>query len=152
MIRKTRFLPPSASDPSGLDLERVATFEVSSENQDHPLENILQAGSSRWAASDPGPQTIRMRFDAPQDISRISLRFDETDDDRTQEFVISRQSVGSQVWVEIRRQQFNFSPPGTSTQVEDYRVTLPGTTSLEIVINPDLAGLGVASLTHLAIF
>jgi hypothetical protein len=44
---------------------------------------------------------------------------------------------------EIVRQQWNFSPPETIREVEEYHVELPSVTVLELVIKPDV-GRGVA--------
>jgi hypothetical protein len=44
---------------------------------------------------------------------------------------------------EIVRQQWNFSPPNTTREVEEYRVELSGVNVLELIIVPDISG-GVA--------
>jgi hypothetical protein len=41
---------------------------------------------------------------------------------------------------EIVRQQWNFSPPKTEREVEEYQVELSGVTVLELAINPNIAG------------
>jgi hypothetical protein len=41
---------------------------------------------------------------------------------------------------DIVRQQWNFSPPDTIREVEEYRVQLPAVTVLALVINPDING------------
>ena len=41
---------------------------------------------------------------------------------------------------EIVRQQFNFSPPDTTTEREDYSVDLDSVTNLELLIIPDISG------------
>jgi hypothetical protein len=38
---------------------------------------------------------------------------------------------------EVVRQQWNFSPNGTTEELEDYRVELKGVTALELKIDPD---------------
>jgi hypothetical protein len=38
------------------------------------------------------------------------------------------------------RQQYTFSPPGTSEQVEEYQVNLAGVTILELHLIPDISG------------
>jgi hypothetical protein len=54
---------------------------------------------------------------------------------------------------EIVRQQWNFSPPHITTEVEDYRVDLSGVAVLELTIIPDIAGgVARASLNSLAIY
>ena len=51
---------------------------------------------------------------------------------------------------EIVRQQYNFSPPGNTRELEDYFVDLEAMTMLELQINPDISGGGVhASLEQL---
>jgi hypothetical protein len=41
---------------------------------------------------------------------------------------------------EIVRQQYNFSPPDTTRELEDYGVELDGLMMLELSIIPDLSG------------
>lgn len=51
---------------------------------------------------------------------------------------------------EIVRQQYNFSPPHTTSEIEDYKVDLYGATELELVIKPDInEGQTCASLVQL---
>lgn len=51
---------------------------------------------------------------------------------------------------EIVRQQWNFSPPQSAREVEEYQVGLSGVTVLELVINPDGSGrVARASLKNL---
>jgi len=45
------------------------------------------------------------------------------------------------------RQQWNFSPPKTTREIEEYRVELSGVTVLELVVVPDISrGAARASL------
>jgi hypothetical protein len=61
-----------------LDIERAAVVEVTSEHQDYPIESALISGDARgWRAAGPGRQTIRLIFDHPQKLTRISLVFEE---------------------------------------------------------------------------
>jgi hypothetical protein len=69
-----------------LDLESLATFEISSEDPKHPIEYALREDQKSWRAAEDGEQTIRITFDSPQIISRIALWFEETNVARTQEF------------------------------------------------------------------
>jgi hypothetical protein len=94
------------------------------------------------AAAGEGPQTIRLNFDSPQNLSRITLVFEEHEIARTQEFVLSWKPAGADDWRELRRQQFNFSPPGTTTEWEEVQ-HIPGAVSgLEVRITPSMAGGG----------
>ena len=71
-----------------LDLEQMARVEISSESQDHPIENALLDGmNSGWEASQCGEQMIRLIFDQPQTIKHIQLIFDEQKQARTQAFL-----------------------------------------------------------------
>ena len=125
--------------------------EVTSEEKEYPVESALVSGEMQgWRAADSGTQTIRLIFDEPQRLTRISLVFEETETERTQEFVLRWSSDGGRSFQEIVRQQWNFSPPNTVREVEDYRVDLSGVTVLELVIVPDVSrGSAHASLKSL---
>src|ERR1700745_590286 len=76
-----------------LDLERVATVEVTSEDRDFPIESSLSIDPRQgWGAAQTGTQTIRLVFDEPQELKRISLVFEENQITRTQEFVLRASS------------------------------------------------------------
>jgi hypothetical protein len=130
-----------ADDQDWLDLERLAEVELTSEDKAHPVEAALgRESGAGWRAQQPGKQTIRLLFDAPQKINRVRLVFVENDRARTQEFVLRWSQDGGASWQEIVRQQYNFSPPDSSHEVEDYVVNLDGLTLLELVIIPDIGG------------
>ncbi len=46
---------------------------------------------------------------------------------------------GGRSYREILRQQYTFSPPGATREVEDYVVNLHGVTVLELRIVPDIS-------------
>src|SRR4051812_29238540 len=104
------------SDKGWLDLEQIATVEVTSEDPSFPIENAFGSNDGPgWRASQGGEQQIRIIFDKPVSVRRIELRFHEADYERTQEFVLrwspeSGESGGSAT--DIVRQQWNFSPTG----------------------------------------
>lgn len=148
MIRKKIIPRLSEEAPSCLDLVSLAAFEVTSETEAHPLEHALRINEERWEAAEPGPQTIRLLFDAPQSITRICLLFEEQATARTQEFSLRWQSASDRNWRELRRQQFNFSPPHTVLEREDFAVALPAVSGLTLTIIPALHGPGTASLTQ----
>src|ERR1017187_2951136 len=84
-------IPKDAPAPhvGWLDLDGVAMVEVTSEEKDYPVESAMVKGEMRgWRAADSGAQTIRLIFDQPQRLNRISLAFEETVTERTQEFVL----------------------------------------------------------------
>jgi hypothetical protein len=103
-----------------------------------------------WRAADSGTQTVRLIFDEPQRLARISLVFEETETERTQEFVLRWSQDGGRSFREIVRQQWNFSPPKTTREDEEYQVVLSDVTVLELVIVPDSSrGAARASLKSL---
>ena len=134
-----------------LDLERLAQVEITSENAEHPIESaLIPDRGSGWQAAQSGKQTIRLIFDQPLALGRILLRFDEKEQERTQEFVLRWLPEGQQSPREIVRQQYNFSPSTTNQEIEDYRVNLNGVSAVELEIVPDISGGGgYASLAQL---
>ena len=126
------------SDEGWIDIDNAATIEATSETKEYPVESALVSGEMRgWRAADSGTQTIRLVFDVPQRIRRIWLVFEETEAERSQEFVLRWFSNGGHSFREIVRQQWNFSPPDTIREIEDYQVELSDVTVLELVIVPD---------------
>jgi hypothetical protein len=95
-------------------------------------------------------QTIRLIFDEPQSLRRIALVFEETEIERTQDFVLRWSGDCGGSFQEIVRQQWNFSPPNSMREVQEYQVDLSGVNVLELVIVPDIrGGLARASLKSL---
>ena len=130
-----------------IGLEHAATVEVTSEDKNYPIESALSLERGQgWRAAEPGVQTIRLFFDNPQKISRISLIFEEDEITRTQEFVL--RSGGP--FREIVRQQWNFSAPTSTREIEEYRVGLSRVSVLELTIVPSISGVSAcASLKSL---
>ena len=92
-------------DESWLNLDLEAVVEVTSEEKDYPVESAFVSGETRgWRAADSDAQTIRLIFDERQRLKRIALVVEETEIERTQEFVLrwSGESGGS--FQEIVRQ------------------------------------------------
>jgi hypothetical protein len=131
-----------------LDLDALADVEITSEDDDFPIEGaLIPRGTKGWKAKRAGAQRIRLSFDAPQRLQRIRLVFTENEQPRTQEFTLTWSQDG-QVFHEIVRQQYNLNPPGTET--EEYHVGLERVKALELNIIPDMSGGGaVASLSEL---
>jgi hypothetical protein len=153
---RKRLITPSPQagtlhDEGWLDLDREAVVEVTSEEKEYPVEAALVAGEMRgWRAADSGAQTVRLIFDKRQRLTRISLVFEESDTGRTQEFVLRWSGDGGRSFREIVRQQWNFSPPETTREVEEFQVALSDVTVLELTIVPDISrGSSRASLKSL---
>ncbi len=118
------------------DLERIARVEITSEDPNFPIEHALgKAETTGWRAAGTGPQVIRLHFDEPQTIRRILLHFVDRAAERSQEFALFASS-GAELR-EVKRQQWNFSPHGTTEEIEDYTVDLHDVIALELRIDPD---------------
>ncbi len=124
-----------------LDIEGLARAEITSEDEAHPIESALMPGfGSGWRAAESGRQTLRLLFDAPQKIGLIHLAFLEEAGERTQEFVLRWSADDGRTFHDIARQQYNFSSPDSTWEVEDYHVDLEGVTTLELNITPNISG------------
>jgi len=157
---RKRVINPVARQPTDvptdawLPLADVADVEVTSESVAHPIEAALEPGQhSGWRAATPGEQTIRLLFRHQTPLRRIVLRFVEHNVERTQEYVLRWSPDRGRSFHELIRQQWNFSPRGSTEEIEDHQVQLPAVTVLELTITPDknnehavasLARLGVA--------
>jgi hypothetical protein len=154
-VRKSQItqIPQSAQprDQAWVDVDRIASVEVTSEESDYPVESaLLLEGKRGWRAANPGTQTIRLIFDEPQKLRRILLVFEDSENSRTQEFVLRWSPDIESSFREILRQQWNFSPADSVRETEDYAVELSEVKVLELMIVPDKSGGGVrASLVSL---
>lgn len=142
--------PDKVAEGTWLDLEDTAQVELTSEDPAYPVEGaLLSRGRSGWRAAEPGTQSIRLVFHQPQRLRRIRLRFDEPVDERTQEFTLRWSPDGGRSFRDLVRQQYTFSPGGSTSEVEDLNVDLPSVTAVELTIIPDQGrGLAHASLAE----
>ncbi|UFS71022.1 discoidin domain-containing protein [Geomonas sp. RF6] len=142
-MRKTIIAPEIQGVlPTGegwLDLEMLAQAELTSESPSHRLEGALRDGGTGWRAAEPGEQTVRLLFERPLRMTRILLAFREDERERTQEFLL-RWSADNSTYHDIVRQQYNFSLPNSTEEVEEYTVDLSGVVALELKIVPDMSG------------
>jgi hypothetical protein len=144
-VRKSQItqIPQSAQprDQAWVDVDRIASVEVTSEESEYPIESaLLLEGKRGWRAANPGTQTIRLIFDEPQKLRRILLVFEDSENSRTQEFVLRWSPDIESSFREILRQQWNFSPPESVRETEDYAVELSSVKVLELMIVPDKSG------------
>jgi hypothetical protein len=131
----------ASSEQDWLNIEQLAEVEITSEDTAHPIESALLPGrASGWRAAGPGKQTIRLLFNHPQQLRRIWINFVESETERTQEYVLRWSPDNGRSFREIVRQQWNFSPHGTTNETEDHHVELPAVTVLELNITPDISG------------
>ena len=139
IVGSDRAVPRTAPGLRWLDLGEIATVDVTSEDPDFPIESVFSANAGPgWRASQKGEQQIRLIFDQALAVHRIQLHFLEPTCDRLQEFVVRWSAADGGQPKEIVRQQWNFSPAGSTSELEDYEVNLDGVSALELVIKPDL--------------
>jgi hypothetical protein len=135
-------LPTAAfSNHAGwLDIDRNASVAVTSEQPGYPIEAALAGQKPGWRAATPGSQIVRLIFDKPQTLQHIELSFEDLENTRTQEFVLRWSPGAEHCFQEIVRQQWNFSPNGSTREIENYRVQLSEVALLELVVVPDKSG------------
>ena len=138
IVEKQATTASADSDSGWQDLAQIATVEVTSEDPGFPIESVFSGNGAGWRAANPGEQKIRVIFDQPVSVRRIQLRFEEPATERTQEFVLHWSGMQGRSGAEIVRQRWNFSPGGSTTEVEDYAVDLEGLSVLELAIRPDV--------------
>ncbi len=137
-------------------IAETATVLVTSELPDHPIDHMCDGqrgpGSTRWIAEQAGDQTVVLAFDTAQNINMVSLEIEETEVSRTQEVTLATSRDGGQTYRELLRQEFNFSPSGTTFEHEEWRLAAEGITNLRVWIRPDKGGQPCrASITSLVL-
>ena len=159
MLRKHLLTDPpvgQVTEPGEKDIVALATVGVTSEAADYPIDNVFDShrgpGGSRWVAGAPGPQRLLLTFDAPQTLRRLRLEVEERDVSRTQELEVAISRDRGQTYQTLLRQEYTFSPPGTTFEREAWAIPAEGVTHLQLVITPDKGGAPChATLTTLAL-
>jgi hypothetical protein len=162
MLRKQIIPSPERDRPAALpaserlDVAALATVLVTSESREHPVDHLFDGrdgpGGTRWIAREDGEQTIIVAFDAPQRLHEVALETEETHAARTQVLTLALSRDGGESYQEILRQEFNFSPPGTTFERERWRVPADGVTHVRVTVQPDKGNAPArATLTSLAI-
>jgi hypothetical protein len=148
LIKRIRLGTSAVAHEQWRSLDESVEVELTSEDPEWPIEQaLLGQRTSGWRAAAPGSQTIRLLWREPTSIRRIRLVFEEHSQARTQEFTLRAFTIDGQR--EIVRQQFTFSPPGTTIQLEEYATDLDAVLRLELEITPAIdGGNAVAALTE----
>jgi hypothetical protein len=119
----------------------VATVVVTSEAEGHPINGVFDdkrgPGASQWIAAEPGDQKLIIAFHQPQSIRQITMEIEEREVNRTQEVQLAVSHDGGKTYRELLRQEFNFSPEGTTWECEDWSVEELNVTHLTLLIKPD---------------
>jgi hypothetical protein len=80
---------------------------------------------------------VILAVDAPQSIRHILLEVEEPEIHRSQELPLSLSYDGGKAYRELLRQEYNFRPPGTTFEREDWAISTQGVTHLRLGIRPD---------------
>jgi hypothetical protein len=143
MLRKQIITQQTATPDAAtceIDFATVATVLVTSVAPDHPIDLAfdLDRGprGTRWIAGEPGEQTVTLAFVAPQTINQVFLEVEEPEVARTQELRLSLSCDGGRTYRELLREEYDFSPAGTTFGREKWTVSAQGVTHLRL-IKPD---------------
>ena len=99
---------PTTTEEAWLDLDKMASVELTSEDPVFPIESAVKPKRPGWRAAEAGEQTIRLAFDQPQGLRRISLVFEENEINRAQEFTLRWSTDRGNTFQQFARQQCNF--------------------------------------------
>ena len=140
-----------------LDLAAAASFEYTSEDPQHRLENILDdhggPGGTYWSdARSDSIEMLVLTFDAPQALSRLVYEVEETQAERTQEVRVEVSEDAGRTYRTVLNQEYAFSPRGATFQREDIRLQLATVTHLRLTIVPNKGGTGKATLISLHLY
>jgi len=148
----------SGQDVAGsIDIDTCAVIAYSSEDPEHPIENILDgrngAGGTRWASARHNtPEQIVLEFDTPQSISRLVYEVEERNFERTQEIRVEVSNDAGRTYRQLLVQEFTFSPQGATLQHEDLRLSVEAADHFRLMIVPNKNGHGRATLTSLRLY
>ncbi len=118
---------------------------------DHAFDDLRGPSGIRWVAGEPGEQILILAFDTPQAIRRIVLEIEEPVAARSPELQLAVPTDRGASYREVFRQEYNFSPTGTTFEREDWAVAAEGVTNLRLVIGPDKGDIPCrATITSLA--
>jgi F5/8 type C domain len=156
LLPKEEGATPAA--PTGeIDIAAHAVLGYTSEDPDHPIENLIDGrygrGGTFWAGAKPNTtERIVVEFDQPQTVSYMIYEVEEYSCERTQEVRVEASSNGARSFRQVLVQEYTFSPAGATFQREEQRLNLPSITHLRLTIVPDKSGSGTAKLNSLRLF
>jgi hypothetical protein len=119
-----------------LDVKTISRIEATSEDSRYPIKSAFEMDGHGWRAVEVGEQTIRLIFDEPQRIKRIQLCFMEADIERTQQFTLKWSPDRTGEMRPLIEQEWNFSPTGSTVEIENYEADLAGVKILQLVVSP----------------
>jgi hypothetical protein len=150
-IRKRLLVSDSLpTDSTGtLDLAASASFEYTSEDPEHCVENILDdhrgPGGTYWSgARIDSIERLIIAFDAAQTLSRLVYEVEESQSERTQEVRIELSEDSGFTYRTVLNQEYTFSPRGATFQREDIRLQASTVTHLRLTVIPNSTSSGLS--------
>ena len=159
-VRK-RLLSKEGGNPASfageIDIASHAVLAYTSDDPDHPIDNLIDGhygrGSTFWAGAEPNTmERIIVEFDRPQSVSWIIYEVEDCVCARTQEMSVEVSSDRGRTYRQMLVQEYTFSPDGATFQREVQRLNLPPISHLRLTIVPDKHGSGRAKLNSLRLF
>jgi hypothetical protein len=146
-----------ADSAGAIDLAASASFEYTSEDPDHCVENILDdrggPGGTFWSGARINSlERLVIAFDAPQTLSRLVYEVEESQSERTQEIRIELSEDAGLTYRTLLNQEYAFSPRGATFQREDIRLQVRAATHMRLTIIPNKGGSGKATLVSLHLY
>jgi hypothetical protein len=138
-------------------LPNCASFEYTSEDPEHCVENIVDdhsgPGGTYWSGARINSiERLVIAFDAPQTVSRVVYEVEETQLDRTQQVRIEVSTDSGLTYRTVLNQEYAFNPRGATFQREDIRLQSSTVTNMRLTIVPNKSGSGKATLVSLDVY
>src|SRR5207248_1658153 len=111
-------MSPSGPDTGGTMLRKHLLTDVPEGGGTRFGEKDIAALATVWVTSEaadaPGTQRLILAFDAPQTLRTLRLKIEEREVHRTQDLQVAISRDGGHTYQELLRQEYTFSPPGTT--------------------------------------
>ena len=120
-------------------MKALARFEATSEDSRYPIESAFEEDGQGWRAVEVGEQAIRARSSTNHNASK---KIDSAPYNPIRNARSSSHCIGQRVHTAtprpLVREQWNFSPPGSIMQIEEYEVDLHGVRLFQLVVRPEI--------------
>ena len=138
IVRRASF--PSVSSLDEIDLAAEASVLVTSETSLYPIDNVFDAqrgpGGSCWMASDPGEQTVLVKFDKPRVVRTVSIEVEERANTSTQHVEVSTSRDDGKTFEGLAPRNLTFTPYGATFAEETWLVPVDPVTHVRLRITP----------------
>ena len=105
--------PNATESTAWLDLAAISSVEITSEDEQQPIEHALTPGGGGWQAAAKGSQIVRMRFDEPAAVGTIQLH------------IIERSRSGIRSWLSTQKPRVPSSARSSASNLPSVRMDRP---------------------------